>query len=79
MFGNRYQKAVEKLLHSGTRGRYYYELGLTGTRVILNEGWRGFFRKVKIWFRLRKATARRGTLFRKPEDIFIIPKPKRVD
>ncbi len=78
MFGNRYQRAVEKLLHSGTRRRYYYELGLTGTRVILNEGWRCFFRKVKIWFRLRKATARRGILFGKPEDILIIPKSKRV-
>ena len=78
MFRNRYQRAVEKLLHSGTRGRYYYELGLTGIRVILNEGWRGFFKKVKIWFRLRKTTARRGRLFRKPEDILIIPKPQRV-
>ena len=58
MFRNRYQRAVEKVLPLGTRRRYYYELGLTGIRVILNEGWRSFFRKLKIWFRLRRATAR---------------------
>jgi organic radical activating enzyme len=43
---NRYQRVVEKLLCSGTRRRYY-ELGLTGIRVILNEGWKSFFRKLK--------------------------------
>ena len=56
---SKYQRVVEKLLRSSTRRRYYYELGLTGIRVILNEGWRSFFRKVKIWFRLRRATERR--------------------
>ena len=47
---NRYQRIVERLLRLGTRRRRYYELGLTGIRVILNEGWRSFFRKVRIWF-----------------------------
>jgi len=37
---NMYQKVLEKLLRPGTRRRYYYELGLTGIRVIRNEGWR---------------------------------------
>jgi len=44
---NRYQRIVEKLLRSGTRRRRYYELGLTGIRAILNEGWKSFFRQVK--------------------------------
>ena len=52
---NRYQRVVEKLLRTGTRRRYYYELGLTGIRVILNEGWRSFFRKA--WERLAHRTA----------------------
>jgi len=47
-FLNKHQKVIEKLLRPGTRRRYYYELGLTGIRVILNEGWRSFFRKVKV-------------------------------
>jgi len=46
---SRYQRVVEKLLRSGTRSRYYYELGLTGIRVILNEGWRAFVRKARNW------------------------------
>ena len=44
---NRYQRIVDRLLRPGTRRRHYYELGLTGVRVILNEGWKSFFRKVK--------------------------------
>jgi len=44
---NRYQRIVEKLLRSGTRRRHYYELMLNGIRVILNEGWRIFFRKLR--------------------------------
>jgi predicted SAM-dependent methyltransferase len=53
---NRYQRIVEKLLRQGTRRRHYYELVLRGIKVIENEGWRSFFRKVKIWLRLRKGT-----------------------
>lgn len=45
---NRYQRVIEKLLRSGTRRRRYYELGLTGIRVILNEGWRSF------WYEFRQ-------------------------
>ena len=50
---NRYQRVIDKLLRPGTRRRHYYELGLTGIRVILNEGWRSFFRKAwnKITYR----------------------------
>lgn len=36
---NRYQRVIESLLHQGTRRRHYYELILSGLRVILNEGW----------------------------------------
>ena len=47
---SRYQRVVERLLRPGTRLRRYYELGLTGIWVILNEGWRIFLKKVRIWF-----------------------------
>jgi GT2 family glycosyltransferase/glycosyltransferase involved in cell wall biosynthesis/ubiquinone/menaquinone biosynthesis C-methylase UbiE len=41
----RYQRIVDKLMRPGTHRRRYYELGPTGIRVILNEGWRSFFRQ----------------------------------
>jgi hypothetical protein len=44
---NRYQRVVEKLLPRNTRRRYYYELGLTGIRAILNEGWHSFWHKFR--------------------------------
>jgi glycosyltransferase involved in cell wall biosynthesis len=46
-FRNRYQKVVEKIFPQGTRRRRYYQLYLKGIRIILNEGWKSFFRKVK--------------------------------
>jgi len=49
---SRYQRIVERLLRPGTRRRRCYELGLTGIRVILNEGWKSFFRKA--WNRLTR-------------------------
>jgi len=51
---NRYQRVIEKLLPWGTRRRYYYDLWLTSIRVILNEGWRQFFRKARMWLRSRR-------------------------
>jgi FkbM family methyltransferase len=45
---NRYQRVIEKLLRRGTRRRRYYELVLSGIRVVLNEGWRSF------WYEFRK-------------------------
>ncbi len=57
---NRYQGFVEKLMRTGTRRRDYYELGLAGIRVILNEGWRSFFRQA--WDRL----VHRPAAIRKP-------------
>lgn len=49
---------MEKLLRPGTRSRYYYELVLTGIRVILSEGWRSFFRKASNWLASRTTSAR---------------------
>ena len=46
-FRNKYQRIVEKLLRQGTRRRRYYQFGLKGIRVILNEGWRSFWFKAK--------------------------------
>jgi hypothetical protein len=48
---NRYQRIVEKLLRPGTHRRHYYELILSGIRVILNKGWRSFFRQAKAHLR----------------------------
>ncbi|MFC1979663.1 glycosyltransferase, partial [Chloroflexota bacterium] len=50
---SRYQRVVEKLLRPGARRRYYYELGLTGIRVILNEGWRSFWSKFRRRLKLQ--------------------------
>jgi hypothetical protein len=47
-------------LRRGTRRRHYHELGLTGIRVILNEGWRSFFRKAIRWLQVRRATNSAG-------------------
>jgi GT2 family glycosyltransferase len=60
-----YRNIAKKLLRIGTKMHYYYELVLTGIRVIKNEGWRSFFRKLRMWFRLRRATARNR--FRAPK------------
>jgi GT2 family glycosyltransferase len=48
----RCQKVVESLLHQGTRGRYYCQLILSGSRIILNEGWGSFRVKFKQWLKL---------------------------
>lgn len=57
---SRYQKVIERVLCTGTRRRYYYELGLTGIMIILKEGWRSFFRKLRIWLRAKKAADSKG-------------------
>ena len=54
---NRYQRVVEKLLRRDTRRRHYYELALTGIRVILNEGWRAFWYKFRQRYRKKHSQA----------------------
>lgn len=51
---SRHRRMVEKVLRSSTRRRYYYELVLSGVRVILNEGWRSFWHKVKKRYRQKR-------------------------
>jgi len=63
---NRYERVIDKWLRPGTRRRHYYELGIAGIRVILNEGWRSFWVRFKGWLlrnprRPFKALWRRGT------------------
>jgi hypothetical protein len=53
---SRHQGVVEKLFGSGTRRRRFYELGATGIRVILNEGWKSFFRKARLRGKRSEAT-----------------------
>ena len=56
---NRYQRVIEKLLRPGTHRHHYYELGLSGIRVILNEGWKSFFRKAQARLAHRTAAIKR--------------------
>jgi len=51
---NRYQRVIERLLLRGTRRRRYYELALSSIRVVLNEGWRGFWWRFKNYRRTKK-------------------------
>jgi len=50
---SRYQRIVNKLLRPGTCRRRCYELGLSGIRVTLNEGWKSFFKEAKAHLRGR--------------------------
>jgi len=45
----RYQRIIDKLMRPGTRRRRPYELMLSSIRVILNKGWKGFFREVRAY------------------------------
>jgi FkbM family methyltransferase len=45
----RYQSIIEFVLTPESRRRKFYEFGLTGVRVILNEGWSSFFHKTWSW------------------------------
>jgi FkbM family methyltransferase len=42
---DRYERIAARLLAPGTRRRGFYERALAGVKVILNEGWRSFFRR----------------------------------
>jgi ubiquinone/menaquinone biosynthesis C-methylase UbiE len=46
-----FQQALDGVAPPGTRRRRLCELVLTGTRLILNEGWTGFFRAVHEYLR----------------------------
>jgi ubiquinone/menaquinone biosynthesis C-methylase UbiE/glycosyltransferase involved in cell wall biosynthesis len=48
-FLKQYQSVAGKLLPPGTRRSYYYELGLRGIRIVLNEGWRSFWSRFRQW------------------------------
>jgi len=54
---NRYQKVINKLLPPSTRRRRPYELMLSSIRVILNEGWKGFFREVRAYLLSKRDSA----------------------
>jgi O-antigen biosynthesis protein len=56
---DRYKRSVAKLLPAGTRRYGYYELALRAVWVILNEGWRSFFRKAWGLLTHRPASIRR--------------------
>lgn len=48
--GKRFQGALDRVAPAGTRRRRLCELVLTGVRVILNEGWKSFFKAVHGYF-----------------------------
>jgi glycosyltransferase involved in cell wall biosynthesis len=51
---NKYQVVIEKLLRQGTRRRRYYQFGLKGVRIILNEGWNSFWKKSLNYLKNRR-------------------------
>jgi len=55
---SKYQGVVEKLLHTNTTRRNYYELLLRGLRIILNEGWSSFLFKGKLWLKNQRRLPR---------------------
>jgi glycosyltransferase involved in cell wall biosynthesis/2-polyprenyl-3-methyl-5-hydroxy-6-metoxy-1,4-benzoquinol methylase/GT2 family glycosyltransferase/organic radical activating enzyme len=73
---SRYQRIVERLLRRGTRRRHYYELGLAGIRVILNEGWRSFWFKFrqgrKQVFEVKKGVARQPVSVADPRNAVVL-------
>jgi len=50
----RFQGALSKVAPVGTRRRRCVEVVLTGIRVILNEGWRGFFGEARAYLGSRR-------------------------
>ncbi len=55
----KFKVSVDRLMPLGTRRRYFYALVLTSIDTIRHEGWRRFVRRVRIWFRLRRAARSR--------------------
>jgi glycosyltransferase involved in cell wall biosynthesis len=47
----KFDRIADKLLPQGTRRRAIYDLGLIGRRKIIDEGWRSFFWKARLWLR----------------------------
>jgi len=61
-----------RLLGQGIQRQYYYELVRTGIKVILNEGWRSFFRKANKWLASRTKAVREISLEPPKSDITIL-------
>jgi len=53
-----YYRVVNKLLPQSTRRRGLLDLGLIGVKIIIDEGWRSFFRKLRLW--LHSRVSKRG-------------------
>jgi len=53
----KYRRAVEKISRSTAKIRYLYKLTQAGIRVILNEGWRSFWKKFINWWRMPMSVA----------------------
>jgi 2-polyprenyl-3-methyl-5-hydroxy-6-metoxy-1,4-benzoquinol methylase len=74
----KYDRVVNKLFRQGTKRRGIYDLGLTGVRTIVNEGWRSFFnkatRKMKLWVKsivsMRRDSLRTLLTLRLPLAVF---------
>ena len=64
-----YQRLVDRLLAQGTGRRYRYELALTGVRIILNEGWRSFWSRFRIWLRQQIAARKAARTLHSTADV----------
>jgi GT2 family glycosyltransferase/SAM-dependent methyltransferase len=81
---NRYQRVIDRLLPPKTRRQRCYKLGTTGIWVILNEGWKSFFKKAWARFTHRAAPIKRphvdlpklnASISKKEAAKLVFPKP----
>ena len=68
-----HHRVIKRLLPLNTRRRNHYELGLKGTRILVNEGWQNFYLQFKEKI-FHKSIVRKKVYFPK-EKITPVPKP----
>lgn len=61
-------KILEKLRHYTSRFVDYYNLGLTGVKILNNEGWDSFWRTFKTYFHARKLKRQIRNNFQSPSN-----------
>jgi glycosyltransferase involved in cell wall biosynthesis/ubiquinone/menaquinone biosynthesis C-methylase UbiE len=68
-----HHRVIERLLPHNTRRRNHYELGIKGTRILVNDGWQNFYLQFKEKT-FRKKIVRKKVYF-PHEKIIPVPKP----
>ena len=68
-----HHRVIERLLPHNTRRRNHYELGIKGTRILVNDGWQNFYLQFKEKTFRRKIV--RKKIYFPQEKIIPVPKP----